>query len=168
MTCKLAEIYYDKPGLADRLLSKDLRNIRPKETDLLALLEAGEVDFIFIYRSVAEQHGLKFVILPDNINLKNPRYKDFYDKVMVKISGKKPGTWILKRGAPMVYGITIPKNASNPELALKCVSFLLDPEKGMKIMDACGQPSVVPFVSLTYENIPPPLKKYALPPRAPR
>ena len=163
MTCKLAEIYYGKPGLARRLLEKDLRNLRPKETDLLALLETGEIDYLFIYRSVARQHGLKFVILPDEINLKNPKYGDFYSRVEVKISGKTPGTFITKKGAPMVYGLTIPKNAPEPELAAGFVSFLLDPEKGMKIMESSGQPSVIPSVSLTYENIPKPLRKYARP-----
>ncbi len=163
MTCRLAELYYKKKGLAERLLKKDLRNIRPKETDLLALLEAGEIDYLFIYRSVARQHGLSFVILPDEINLKNPQYASFYSRVSVKISGKKPGSWMVKKGAPMVYGITIPKNAPNPKLALTFVSFVLDPEKGMKIMEECGQHSVVPAESLTYENIPAPLRKYAKP-----
>ncbi len=163
MTCRLAELYYKEKGLAERLLKKDHRNIRPKETDLLALLEAGEIDYLFIYRSVARQHGLSFVILPDEINLKNPKYASFYSRVSVKISGKKPGSWMVKKGAPMVYGITIPKNAPNPKLALTFVSFVLDPEKGMKIMEECGQHSVVPAESLTYENIPAPLRKYAKP-----
>ena len=44
--------------------------IRPKETDLLALLEAGEIDYLFIYRSVAQQHGLKMILLDDAMNLK--------------------------------------------------------------------------------------------------
>ncbi len=162
MTCRLAETYYRKPGLARRLLGKDLLNLRPKETDLLALLETGEIDYIFIYRSVAKQHGLKFVILPDEINLGNPEYADSYFRVTVKISGKNPGQFLTKRGAPMVYGVTVPKNAPEAELAVRFVSFLLDPEKGMKIMEENGQPSVIPSVSLTYENIPKPLKKYAV------
>ncbi len=164
MTCRLAELYYKRPGLASSLLNKDLHNIRPKETDLLALLDSGEIDYLFIYRSVASQHGLKFVILPDEINLKNPGLSDFYARVSVKISGKTPGSWIVKKGAPMVYGITIPRNARESGLAVKFVSFLLNPEKGMKIMEECGQDSVVPSVSLTYGHIPRELRRYARPP----
>ncbi len=163
MTCRLAELYYKRPGLAKDLLNKDLQNLRPKETDLLALLEAGQIDYLFIYRSVAKQHGLKFLTLPDEINLKDPRHASFYSKVSVKISGAKPGSWIVKKGAPMVYGVTIPKNAPHPELAIRFVAFLLDPEQGMRIMEECGQPSVIPSVSLTYGDIPVPLKKYAKP-----
>jgi molybdate/tungstate transport system substrate-binding protein len=164
MTCRLAELYYKRPGLARRLLNKDLRNIRPKETDLLALLEAGEIDYLFIYRSVARQHGLQFVVLPDEINLKNPEFSRYYARVSVRISGKRPGTWIVKKGAPMVYGVTIPGNAPHPGLAERFVEFLLAPQKGMKIMEDCGQPSVIPSVSLTFASIPGPLKKYARPP----
>jgi len=82
----------------------------------LALLESNTIDYIFLYRSVAQQHGLKHLILPDSINLKLPELKDYYLTVSTEISGKKPGETIKKTGAPMVYGITIPKNAPNPEL----------------------------------------------------
>ena len=59
-------------GLAEELRQKHGgKYIRPKETDLLALLEAGEIDYLFIYRSVAGQHGLKMILLDDEINLKS-------------------------------------------------------------------------------------------------
>ncbi len=163
MTCKLAELYYKRPGLAGQLLSKDLENMRPKETDLLALLETGEIDYLFIYRSVARQHGLRFILLPNAINLKDPDHASFYKQVSVKISGKTPGTYIIKHGAPMVYGLTIPKNAPHPKGALEFVRFLLAPGKGMKIMERNGQPSVLPAPSFTYGAIPDTLRAYARP-----
>jgi len=161
LTSKLAELHYDTKGLADKILSKDRRHIRPKETDLLALLEVGEIDFVFIYRSVASQHGLKYLTLPDEINLKNPALSDIYKTVSVEISGKKPGTTIKKAGAPMVYGVTIPNKVRNPEAALAFVNFLLEHEKGMRIMERNGQPSLVPAFSDTYAQIPDTLKKFA-------
>ena len=75
LTMKLAEKYYKKVGLAAEMLKKDHKYIRPKEVDLIALLEAGEMDYFFIYRSVAEQHKMKYVILPDEINLKTPAFQ---------------------------------------------------------------------------------------------
>ncbi len=161
LTMKLAEKHYGSIGLAGRLLEKDNRFIRPKETDLLALLETGTIDYIFLYRSVAYQHGLSFLILPDEINLKNPEFTDMYASVSVEISGKKPGEKIIKRGTPLVYGITVPSNSPSPQLARKFVDFILDPEKGMKVMEEAGQPSVVPSPSETYDAIPASLKKYA-------
>ncbi len=161
LTCKLAEQFYKKTGFADKILAKDLNYIRPKETDLLALLETGNIDYIFLYRSVAQQHGLKFLILPDSVNLKNPNLKDYYNTVSVDISGKAPGEIMTKKGAPMVYGITIPKNAPNPVLAEKFLQFLFSKEKGLKIMENNGQPSLIPSKSETYNDIPESLKKYA-------
>jgi molybdate/tungstate transport system substrate-binding protein len=163
LTMKLAEKYYADSGLAGRLLEKDRRFIRPKETDLLALLETGVVDYIFLYRSVAKQHGLPFLALPDGVNLKNPEFTEMYGSVSVEISGKRPGEKIVKRGAPMVYGITIPSNAPNPELARRFVDFILDPERGMKVMEEAGQPSMVPSPSETYDAIPASLKKHSKP-----
>ncbi|MFW5915483.1 MAG: substrate-binding domain-containing protein, partial [Planctomycetota bacterium] len=44
LALKLAERYYSAENLAKRMLTKDLRFLRPKETDLLTLLESGAVD----------------------------------------------------------------------------------------------------------------------------
>ena len=163
LTMKLAEKLYKKDGLSKALLKKDTEYIRPKETDLLALLESNTIEYLFLYRSVAQQHGLKFILLPDEVNLKKPAFADLYKTVSVDISGKEPGTTITKKGAPMVYGITVPKNAPNPELAKKFVAFVLDKEKGMAVMEKNGQPSMVPSPSTTYDKIPEELKKYVLP-----
>ncbi len=161
LTSKLAETYYNIDGLAEKLLAKDVNYIRPKETDLLGLLEANAIDYIFLYRSVAEQHGLKFVILPDSINLKVPAYEDFYKQATVEISGKEPGETITKYGESMVYSVTIVKNAPNKNAAMNFVKFLLNNEKGMEIMAKNGQPSVIPSSTDSYNSIPEELKEFA-------
>lgn len=163
LSMKLAEKYYGEKGLSGRFLNKDTEFIRSKETDLLGLLEAGAIDYVFIYRSVARQHDLNFLTLPDEINLKDSRYADLYASVSVSISGKKPGEFIERRGAPMIYGVTIPDNAPSPELAIEFVRYLLEESKGQKIMARNGQPSVVPALTENYENIPPELKRFTLP-----
>ncbi len=65
LTVKLAENFYNKKGLFDLFKSNTKKkNIRPKEVDLLAMIEVGELDYLFIYRSVAEQHKLKYLSFP--------------------------------------------------------------------------------------------------------
>jgi molybdate/tungstate transport system substrate-binding protein len=160
LTIKLAEKYYKRPGIADALLEKDKNFIRPKETDLLGLLESGNLDYIFLYRSVAKQHGLKYLSLPDETNLKNTEFTSLYNSVDVEVSGKKPGEKITKKGEPMVYGITIINDAPNKEVALKFIEFLLEKENGMKIMEKNGQPSIVPEKCATYNAVPKELKKF--------
>ncbi|HDP93937.1 MAG TPA: tungstate ABC transporter substrate-binding protein WtpA [Candidatus Aminicenantes bacterium] len=149
MTWQLAARYYAiKDPLARNLDEKlraamPLRNLRPKEVDLIAMLEAGELDYIFIYRSVAEQHRAPFLILPDEINLKSPHQAQRYATVSVRLSGNAPGEWIEMRGTPMVYGVTLPRNAEHPALGVRFIAFLLGKE-GRRIMSRNGQSSISP------------------------
>ena len=157
---KLAQTFYHVPNIEINIYNNDSMRIRPKETDLIALLETNTIDYMFIYKSVAVQHGLKYIELPNEINLGNPADADFYKLANVSVSGQKPGEFITKEGGPIVYGLTIPKNAPNPELAKEFVEFVLSP-KGMNIFKENGQNSVVPEKTKTYDKIPDDLKKYA-------
>lgn len=161
LTSQLTEEYYNHIDFTKKITAKDQEYIRPKEVDLLALLESNTIDYIFLYRSVAQQHGLKYIILPDSVNLKNPELREFYKNAKIDITGKTPGTTITKTGQPMVYGITIVDNAPNKELALKFVDYVLSKQGGSKIMEENGQPSMIPSYSETYNVIPEELIQYA-------
>jgi molybdate/tungstate transport system substrate-binding protein len=154
LSLELAESYYGKPGMLEQFKQKDTRFIRPKETDLIALLQTNTIDYFFIYRSVAVQHDLPFLLLPDSINLKSSALTDWYTNATVEINGKHPGNKIPIAGEPMIYGLTIPKNAPNRDLALQFVKFLLSENKGMAIMEKNGQPSLVPSVVENYDLVP--------------
>ncbi len=156
----LAERYYALP-MAKGLLAKDVNLIRPKETDLLGMLESGVLDYVFIYKSVALQHGLQILELPEEINLGSPELADIYALAGVEISGKTPGSTIKKRGEPMVYGLTIPRGAPNRGKALEFVHFMLS-EKGQAIMEDCGQSSLIASPSSTFKHIPESLREFAL------
>ncbi|MCK9421370.1 MAG: tungstate ABC transporter substrate-binding protein WtpA [Bacteroidales bacterium] len=157
----LAEKYYKKPGLAKRIMEKDLNYMRPKEVDLVALLESGSIDYIFLYRSVALQHKLKYLILPDEVNLKTLVFADLYASVSTEINGKEPGKKEVVKGEPMIYGITILRDAPNREAAIAFTKFLLTREKGMAIMEKNGQPSVIPLPTMNYDKLPIELKSFA-------
>ena len=162
-TVMLAEKFYNQDKFAENILAKDQEYMRPKEVDLLALLEVGAIDYIFIYRSVAEQHKLKYITLPDQINLKNVKYADFYKTASTRLTGKEPRTSLTKTATPIIYGVTIPKKAPNQEMALEFMAFLLDSQKGLAIMKKNGQTPIVPSRTETFEKIPMQLRKYALP-----
>lgn len=147
LTLKLAEIYYNQPNLTKLVAQKDKRFIRPKEVDLLALLETGAIDYIFLYRSVAVQHGLKYLILPNEINLGSPNHSSFYQIASVTIRGSSPSDSITIIGEPMVYGITIPTNAPNLPLAKRFIRYFLDKEKGLKIIENMGMPILNPILA---------------------
>ncbi len=146
LTLQLAEHYYKKPNLTNDITHKDNRFIRPKEVDLIALLETGTIDYIFLYRSVAVQHGLEYLSLPSEINLGNPFYSEDYSQVQVRIRGSSLGDTLLIKGEPMVYGLTIPKNAPNKKLAGEFIKYFLDPKKGLKIIEQMGMPPLNPLI----------------------
>lgn len=112
--------------------------IKPKEVDLTALVEAGGLDYYFIYRSVATQHGLPFIDLPAEIDLSAVEYADTYKKVNVKMMDGK-----IQPATPIVYGITVPKNGENPEMGVEFVKFIIGKE-GQKIFAENGHPPIVP------------------------
>ena len=151
---QLAEQHYGVPGLNARLEEHcPLENVRPKSVELIALLESGDMDYAWEYRSVAVQHGLKFVELPAEINLSMVEHADFYSQATVEIAGKEPGTTMTMVGKPIVYGVTIPRNAPSPDLALEFVKFLIGPD-GQAVMEAQGQPPIVPPVAGDKEALP--------------
>jgi len=126
------------------------------------LIEVKAVDYIFVYRSVAEQHELSFIVLPDEINLGNPMYNEFYQQAEISVSGKTPDEQIIQKGSAIVYGLTILNKARNYEAALKFVDFLFNEDKGMNILKECGQPGLIPCMTNNFENIPQRLKKYVI------
>ncbi len=165
MVMQLAEMYYKDPTIYDNLvlkhsnikvygnngtylilvpkeLSADTNKlfIRSKETDLLAPLEAGAFDYLFIYKSVAKQHHLKYVELPKEINLGYYEYANTYNKVRLKIIAKNK-TIVAK---PIVYGLTIPTNAPHKKEAIEFVKFVLEhPE----VLESNGQPAISPAIA---------------------
>lgn len=160
LVTKLAEKYYNIPDFFEKLFGygesyisgKEKREkviVRPKETDLLALLESGVYDYLYIYRSVAKQHKLNFITLPKEINLGDASMQNIYQTVSFKITGKKPGEYIIKKGSPMIYGITIvdngkdlPKNIQGAKMFIK---FLLS-DQGKQIIQKNGQKFISPPV----------------------
>jgi molybdate/tungstate transport system substrate-binding protein len=167
MVWQLAEAHYGVDGLYDTLQDHcPPENVRPKSVELIALLESGDMDYAWEYRSVAVQHGLKFVELPDEINLSMVEHAGFYSQASVEIAGSEPGMTMTMTGAPVVYGITIPKNAPSPELALEFVKFLLGPD-GQAIMEGQGQPPIVPATTSDMDAVPAELKELVTEAKAP-
>lgn len=160
MMLQLAEKNYKIPGLSKKFTSKDQTYIRPKEADLLALLETNSIDYIFLYRSVAVQHQLKYIVLPDSVNLKNAAFAQQYATAKVEINGSKPGEKQTMTGEPMIYSFTILRDAPNKAAAIAFAEFLLKKEKGQAIMVQNGQPSVVPMKVANYDKVPEQLKPF--------
>ena len=152
MVLQLAEKYYKKLGLFKKLIAnRPKENIRPKSVELVSLLQTGNMDYAWEYLSVAVQHELKFVELPDYINLGNYKHDTFYKNAVVKVTGKKPGTFLEKKGKSCTYGITLLKNAPSTRASVAFLEYMLDPQGGLKVLKNMGQPPFIPCRAPTAE-----------------
>ena len=145
MVLQLTEKFYKRPGLYDQLIAnRPEKNIRPKSVELVSLLESGHMDYAWEYLSVAVQHHLKYVTLDKHLDLSDVALNDFYANAKVKVTGKKPGTFIDRVGKSITYGVTKLDKAPNPEAADAFLAYMFDPEGGLKILKEMGQPPFVP------------------------
>ena len=181
MVCQLAESYYNDSTIFEDLISNntgmtiveengtytvkvpasedispntDKVMVRSMEMELIHGLEAGEIDYFFIYRSVAVQHNLSFIELPTPIDLSGASYADTYGKVKVELA-----TGNTVSGKPIVYGITIPTYAENEDMAIEFVKIVIS-EEGQKIFTDLGQPPIVPAIVDHIDLVPEELKPF--------
>lgn len=132
---QLAERYYHSPGLAARVLANaPRRNMRPNAAELAALLQTGELDYIFDYESVATAYGFKALRLPAAIDLGDPTQATEYAKARARVKGKGNDSATFA-GAPIVYALSVPRGAPHPAAAQRLARFLLSAD-GRRLMRA--------------------------------
>jgi molybdate/tungstate transport system substrate-binding protein len=168
MVGQLAELYYDDPTIFERIFlgqfdhpiqvrkeaaghtilvpellqTTDKSNIvvRGGSVALLSLLESGDIDYAFEYKSVAQQHGLEYVELPPELNLGDPAHAAYYETVRVVLDYQRFSSVTPSfLGGPITYGLTIPSNAPHPAEAETFLRFLLGDE-GREIMVGSHHP----------------------------
>ncbi len=182
MMCQLAELHYhdelifeavvgdfspaitveEKSGMHTIVVPEVLRpkkiSLRGSSVALLATLQSGDIDYAFMYQSVAEQYGLEFIELPPEIDLSSADHSDYYNRVSCRLSFQRFATVEPEFiGQEIVYGLTVPGNAPHPELAAEFIAFILSPE-GQEILTQTNQPALNPPTTDQLENVPSLLK----------
>jgi molybdate/tungstate transport system substrate-binding protein len=123
---RLAERHYRAPGLASRLEARTPPAlIRPNASELVALLQAGELDYIVDYESLARANHLRYLRLPMDIDLGDPARAAEYARASVRVARRRDT--VTYTGAPIVYGIGVPRDAPHPAAGARFVAFLLGP-----------------------------------------
>lgn len=130
---RLAERYYNRPGLDARLLGapENPAQTFPEEA-LVGRLESGQLDAGFFYLTEVQEQHLPYLALPDAVNLGNPAMTQSYAEVAYTDAAGQ-----VHRGAPILYTVTIPSTASNLSGAVEFIRFLYGPE-GRRILNAHG------------------------------
>jgi len=78
------------------------------ETALMRTLEAGGVEAAFAYRSMAVEHGVPYVSLPESIDFSSPALADHYATVSIELADRTV------RGAPIRYATAALTAAGRP------------------------------------------------------
>lgn len=171
MVWQLAERQRKTPGLAARLEARaPARNVRPKEADLVGLLQAGEFDYIWSYESMARGIGLQWVSLGDSVDLSDPGLAETYAHASVTVRGASQGSTVTFTGKPIVYAFAVPREAPHPDLAARFAAFLLSDE-GKAILrsaglDALEVPQVVGPVPAWFPAVPDQVAPDTMPPES--
>jgi molybdate/tungstate transport system substrate-binding protein len=143
---QLAERFYKQPGLAKRFLaSAPPRNVRPKEADLVGLLQAGEFDYIWSYESIAQAVGLRYVTLPEQIDLSTPGDSADYAFASTRVAGRSLTDSVTMRGQPIVYAFTVPTRAPHPTIAMKFAQYLASPD-GRRVLRGAKLDVLDPYI----------------------
>ncbi|MDP3397407.1 MAG: tungstate ABC transporter substrate-binding protein WtpA [Methanoregula sp.] len=109
--------------------------------EITPLLKDNKVDYAFEYSSVAIQSGLKYLVLPVEIDLSDPGMsKSYASAVVIRPSGT---TTVTEVATPIIYGVTTPTSAKNLNGGLSFVNLLLSSD-GQAILTADGQTPIVP------------------------
>jgi len=123
---RLAEAWYGIPGLAARLEARTPPAlIRGNASELVALLQAGELDYIVDYESLARANHLRFVALPPEIDLGDPSRASEYARVSVRVARRSDTATYT--GAPIVYAAGMPRDAPHPSAGTRFLRYLLSP-----------------------------------------
>jgi molybdate/tungstate transport system substrate-binding protein len=145
---QLAERHYAVPGLAARLLAAaPARNVRPREADQIALVEAGQLDYVWTYENLARQAGLPYRTLPAAVDLGSAADSAAYARARVRVPGRTPRDSVTLVGAPVSYALAVPRAAADPAGGAALVRFLLSPDgrRAMRAqaLDALDAPAAV-------------------------
>jgi molybdate/tungstate transport system substrate-binding protein len=120
---QLAERYYHQPGLADKILGPQINPQQIfQEPQVMARVQAGQLDASSAYKTQPAALGLPFLSLPPEINLGSASMEKEYQQASVTLNGKT------HRPSPLVFYAAVLKDAPQPKLAARFVAWLRGPE----------------------------------------
>lgn len=87
---------------------------------LVAPLESGEIQFLFIYRSAAMAGHLDYVPLERHVSFGDPSLSSFYSRLSYKDAAG------VTSGAPIILCVTVPLGSANTAEALQFVRYVVE------------------------------------------
>lgn len=126
MVLQLAEIGMPGSDFEKRVLSRvGERNRRADVAELIAPLQAGALDYAFLYGTTAASAGLRILELPEKINLGSRDFAQHYGKASVEVAGRSPGETLVRTGRPIVYGASLNGASKARDQAAEFLAYVL-------------------------------------------
>ncbi len=120
---KLASKLYHQPDLEQRVLGAQINPAQIfQEPELMARLQAGQLDASSAYKIQPGAMRLPFIALPPEINLGDASREIDYAKVSADLNGKT------QRPSPLIFYAAALNGAAHPELAARFVQWLRGPD----------------------------------------
>jgi molybdate/tungstate transport system substrate-binding protein len=153
MVLQLAEKYFKVPGFYQKIMDSHSKILDRSH------FQDSKSGYMFSYGIPPAGSGMKYILLPDEINLSNSRYKDYYAQAVVMISGVKDGESITLHGEPILFGVTIHRSSVNQALAVEWLHLLLS-ATGVTPLEKIGMKPLKPVVIGKSGKVPEKLQKY--------
>lgn len=91
----------------------------PSAAELFAPLEAGQIQFLFVYKSAVISHSLQMMTLPPYLNQGDPALASFYSSLTYDTSSG------VQAGSPIILYITVPKDSTDPATSYAFVAWVV-------------------------------------------
>lgn len=126
----------DTGYFVNRMLSNSGNVTASSAADLVAPLVAGQIQFLFIYRSAIEPQHLNSLQLPSGVNFGNVAYNAFYSQFTYTISSG------VQQGSAIILWITVPKDSTDYTDSVKFVAYVI--QNSQTLLKPFGLTSIVP------------------------
>ena len=117
-------------------------------------MEQGQLDAVAAYKHEAGARDLPYITLPDEINLSNPIFSDFYKTVSYTLENGNGQTIF---GEPIFFSFTIPSTVKNLNGAVSFAIFILS-TNGKNILEQDGLNTIRPEIVGNEEMVPTTIK----------
>jgi molybdate/tungstate transport system substrate-binding protein len=120
---QLAERYYHQPGLAEKILGPQINPEQIfQEPQVMARVQAGQLDASSAYKTQPAALGLPYLSLPAEINLGDATMEKEYQQATVALNGKT------RRPSPLIFYAAVLKDAPQPKQAERFVAWFGSPQ----------------------------------------
>jgi molybdate/tungstate transport system substrate-binding protein len=135
----------------NRMIANNGNVTAASAADLVAPLQTGQIQFLFIYKSSAIAHKLNYLQLPSQVNLGDSKYSSFYSKFSYQLTSG------VETGGVIKLWITVPADSTDTADSLQFVVFVV--KNSPALLSPFGLTMITPAKLYNSTAVPQPLQQ---------